>query len=129
MSDVKIVFIDDDRELLNVYTELLKLQGVSALGFYDGATAVAELSKIASPKVVLADFSIPGLNGEELLKKLVEVFSTRSEKPKIYSCSGLVRHPALSKNVESLISGFLPKPVDVADFVKMVSELLTETTD
>jgi CheY-like chemotaxis protein len=122
----QIAFIDDDRELMNVYLEVLKLEGIPAIAFSDGEKALAALASIPSPKVLLVDFFMPGMNGEALFVKLMELFKGRNPMPAVYAYSALDRHSDLLTAIEPLVDGFVEKPTELGDFVKLVTELLTK---
>ncbi len=65
----KIVFIDDDRWLLDLYSEKLKLEGYVVFGASDGKSGY-ELIEKYRPDLVVSDVVMPNGDGYDLLKKI-----------------------------------------------------------
>ena len=59
-----ILLVDDDVDMLNSLTRILKIRGHSVLQATDGLHAV-ELCKAHFPQVVVSDIQMPNLNGIE----------------------------------------------------------------
>lgn len=70
MSNIKVALIEDDKDIVSMYTQYFALTGgfdVSAAN--DGATGLALVAKI-KPDVVLLDMMMPTMSGIEALTKL-----------------------------------------------------------
>jgi CheY-like chemotaxis protein len=67
MKPRKVLIVDDDLIVANVYTNRFRLDGYEAEAVGDGETAVEMLSK-APPDVVILDLALPGMSGVEVLK-------------------------------------------------------------
>ncbi|SHH86502.1 DNA-binding response regulator, OmpR family, contains REC and winged-helix (wHTH) domain [Sporobacter termitidis DSM 10068] len=65
----KILIIDDDVYIGDMLEEVLKKEGYAVLRAYSGTEALLLFSQ-ARPDLVLLDLMLPGLPGEEVLKKL-----------------------------------------------------------
>jgi two-component system response regulator CpxR len=66
---VRILLVDDDRELCGMLTEYLAQEGFSVSSVHDGAEAQAALAADAYALVIL-DVMLPGSSGLDLLKHL-----------------------------------------------------------
>jgi len=65
-----ILLIDDDREILEIISELLEERGYSTAQATDGQEALDLLKKMPSlPLLIVLDMSMPVLNGREFLKE------------------------------------------------------------
>ena len=67
-----ILIIDDDINIGNMLEELLIKEGYQVTRAYSGTEAVLVLSA-SKPDLVLLDLMLPGLNGEEVLKKITGI--------------------------------------------------------
>ena len=65
----KILIIEDDQALYNVYSTELKLQGYDLSNVSDGMKAV-EAVRTTMPDLVLLDIMLPGKNGLEILQEI-----------------------------------------------------------
>lgn len=67
-----IAVIDDDVHIGNMLEEILQKEGYKVLRAYSGTEAVYLLSE-KKPDLVLLDLMLPGLSGEEVLKKITGI--------------------------------------------------------
>ena len=67
MTDVLLV--DDDRDLGSLLSEYLGEEGLSVRHVTDGRNVLALLSEI-SPRIVVLDIMLPGMNGVEVLRRI-----------------------------------------------------------
>ena len=70
--DEKILIIDDDKYINDMLTEALNEEGYKVLKAYSGTEALLVLEK-QRPDLVLLDLMLPGLSGEELLPKIMDI--------------------------------------------------------
>lgn len=66
----KILIIEDDQSLYNVYSSELKLRGYDVYHCADGMQALADIEEI-KPDLILLDIILPGRNGLEILEELM----------------------------------------------------------
>lgn len=65
----KIVFVDDDKWLLDLYTEKLKLEGFEVYGASNGKEGFNLIQQV-NPDLIVSDVVMPGGDGFDLLKKI-----------------------------------------------------------
>ncbi len=65
----KILIIEDDQSLYNVYSAELKLRGYEVSSCIDGDTAMDAIEE-NSPDLILLDIILPGRNGLEILEEI-----------------------------------------------------------
>lgn len=72
MSSKKVLVVDDEPEVRGVLVEFLSSRGYEVMAAESGAVAVA-LVEAARPDLVLLDVAMPGMDGVETLRRLVQV--------------------------------------------------------
>jgi two-component system response regulator CpxR len=68
-APVKLLFIDDDKELANLLTEYLSFEGYQLHCCYDGLSGLKE-ARDPEYSLILLDVMMPGLTGFEVLQAL-----------------------------------------------------------
>jgi DNA-binding NarL/FixJ family response regulator len=103
----KILIVDDDADILSIYTTWLRGSGYEVLQAASGAEAVA-LAKQGMLDVVITDLCMPGLSGLHLLTILKEI----APDTEVILLSG---HGTMDDAIEALREGrafdFLRKPL------------------
>jgi CheY-like chemotaxis protein len=67
-SDRAVLVVDDEPDIRTMLRELLQLEGYIVNDAADGVVALAHLRASARPLIVLLDYKMPRMNGEELLE-------------------------------------------------------------
>jgi len=68
LSKKRILLIEDDPMLVEMYREKLKMEGFRVATVGDGKKAIARVKQGAD--LILLDILMPGMNGFEVLKKI-----------------------------------------------------------
>ncbi len=68
-SDFRVLVVDDEQPLVLLLTRILKKEGYSVRGAYNGEEALV-IFKEFSPNLVISDLKMPGMNGIELMKEI-----------------------------------------------------------
>ena len=58
--------VEDDRDIANMYAQVVREGGYQVEVFYDGKTAYERLQKDPAPKLVLLDMHLPSVTGNEI---------------------------------------------------------------
>jgi CheY-like chemotaxis protein len=69
MNARRILIVDDDQVIANIYQNIFRMEGYEAEQAGDGESALEVLLK-TPPDLVLLDLSLPGMSGVELLKRI-----------------------------------------------------------
>jgi DNA-binding response OmpR family regulator len=115
---VRILLVDDDRELCGMLTEYLAQEGFSVSSVHDGTEAQAALDADAYALVIL-DVMLPGRSGLDLLKQ----FRLRHNVP-------ILMLTARGEDVDRVIGlelgadDYLAKPCNVRELVARVRAIL-----
>lgn len=117
----RILYVDDERPLVQVATILLERLGYKVQGFTNPAAALDALR--AAPEtwsILITDLSMPGMNGLELAR---QVFGIRPGLPVLLSSGNLDAAP--SDEARRLgIRGVIAKPHSLEELAGRVREIL-----
>lgn len=104
----RILLVDDDEELRNLYEELLIGAGYQVEKAVDGETALAKISQGGYNLIVL-DIMMPKMDGLEVLRRLKTVNPPPKNGP-IVMLSALDQMNVINEAIGLGASGFLHKP-------------------
>ncbi len=117
----RILVVDDDEVVLNVVQGMLEKLGYGVEVCNDSLEAL-ELyrEKHCEIDLVIIDMIMPGMDGEELYRKLKEV------NPGIRTIlsSGFILDERIQSLLDEGINGFLQKPFVIAQFSRLVAKVL-----
>lgn len=65
----KILIVEDDASIHDILSSMLKIEGFGILNAYSGTEAMMLLEK-ESVDLIILDLMLPGLNGEELIRRV-----------------------------------------------------------
>lgn len=108
-SAKKILFVDDEVELVSIMKTFLESKGYEVVCAYDGAEGL-ELAKAEQPNLILLDVMMPVMNGFQMCQKIKSEQQT-TNIPIIYVTAltpGNDNHLTSSLGAE----GFISKPFD-----------------
>jgi DNA-binding NtrC family response regulator len=71
MKIIKVLIVDDDRDLCDNLGKILGMDGYRTVFAHDGARAL-EATAAEHPDVIILDIKMPGMDGMEVVKKLKE---------------------------------------------------------
>jgi CheY-like chemotaxis protein len=107
---MRVLFVDDDPMLRRLGDHALReLGGMSVVTAADGVEALAAVDRVA-PDVILLDYLMPGMNGDEVLEILRSSRATRNI-PVVF-LTGVDDEEELWQLVEAGAVGCLGKPFD-----------------
>ncbi|MEI8143701.1 MAG: response regulator [Candidatus Berkelbacteria bacterium] len=73
----KVMVVDDDVTLHEMYVERLKTAGYTTFSAYDGEEALSKVYEY-KPDIILLDVMMPKINGIDVMKKLREDDKTKA---------------------------------------------------
>ncbi|EPX57190.1 hypothetical protein D187_006944 [Cystobacter fuscus DSM 2262] len=110
-----ILLIDDDPDLIEIYTELLEQMGQSVMSAPDGQTGL-KLAREHQPDLIITDVCMPHMNGLELCRRLRTDARLRAIPRIIHSSEVNLLLPKGEV--------FLPKPCEPRSLMALVELLL-----
>ena len=114
-----VLVAEDDAYNLELIREMLELSGLSCTAVGDGSQVVPTL-RSGTFDLLLLDLYLPGMDGIEIINALRS--EGGSPVPIIGFSASVVGDSA--DQFRSLADGFLPKPVVLADLVRLLAEYL-----
>ena len=120
MADApKVLIVDDDMTLRELYEERIKAEGYTILSAADGEEAISK-ANTEKPDIILLDIMMPKINGIDVMKMLREKEETK-EIP-IIILTALIQEIDKIKDMMKPYDGYLVKseimPKDVVAKIK-----------
>ncbi|HVP18640.1 MAG TPA: diguanylate cyclase [Spirochaetia bacterium] len=121
LESAKVLVVDDDPEIVLVFSSVLREQGYEVLASSNGAEAIS-LARRDTPDIILLDVHVPGLDGYETTRRLKIDSDTRAIP--IILVTGFDDPASKLKGLEAGADEFLPKPVDRAELLVRIRTML-----
>ena len=118
-----ILIVDDDPGIRNMLSTVLNNEGFSVETAANGKQAIKTCERTPFD-VALIDIELPDMKGTELLTKLKQI------QPRIIKII-ITGHPTIESAVKAVnqrAEGYLLKPFEVEDLLRMIKRLLDEKT-
>ncbi|MBL4622850.1 MAG: nitrogen regulation protein NR(I) [Immundisolibacteraceae bacterium] len=119
---IQVWIVDDDRSIRWVLAKALNGANIDCLEFESGLEVVTAIEK-ETPRAIITDIRMPGMDGFELLRHLNKV---APDVPVIITTA----HADLDSAVSAFQSGafeYLPKPFDVDDAISLVERAVSQS--
>jgi CheY-like chemotaxis protein len=126
MPNSRILLVEDDDRLLQLYNQLLSAEGYTVEMCNDGVDALAKLQE-GGYDLVLLDIMLPGKDGLEILDEL------HQNKPKtpnkaIILLTNLAKNETIAKALKNGVNGYIIKSrYSPEDFLTEVKHILAKT--
>ncbi len=123
-KQVKILLVDDDMTLHQMYAERLKAEGYEIASAYDGEEALTKVDS-EKPDLVLLDIMMPKINGIDVMKKMRE--NEKTSKIPVILLTALIQEIGKIKNMMQDYDGYLIKSeILPADVIKAIEKSLAK---
>lgn len=113
----RILLVDDEKDFIETLSERMEVRGMAVVTADNGYDAIEKAKKESFDAVIL-DLQMPGLNGIETLKRLLEI------DPNLQVIM-LTGHATVQKGVEAVKLGaadFLEKPTELSVLIDRIKE-------
>lgn len=117
----KVLIIEDDRDLANLFKLVLEMCGFEASAVHDGRQGVDVLMSEPLPEAVMLDMHLPGVSGEQIFAMMTE----RGEAHRVLVCSADVQ---LVETYRSRGVHAVTKPIAVNDLQQAVQDIICRLT-
>ncbi len=117
MDHLRLMFVDDEEELVSALVERLELRGIDATGVTSGDEALEHL--LDEPfDVVIMDVKMPGIGGLDVLRTI----SRRHPEVKVILLTGhgSAEDSEIGRRLGAV--AYLQKPVDLEDLLATVEQ-------
>ncbi|MBN2074456.1 MAG: response regulator [Dehalococcoidales bacterium] len=116
----KVLILDMDEELISIKTKLLEEDGVAVISSSDASDVLGRLDQI-NPDLIVMDTEVPMINGELPLT----LFRRLTNVPILV----IGHREELVYMLELGADRFISKPMDMAEFIAIVRNLLRRYPD
>lgn len=114
-----ILVVDDEPEIREMLKDFLQEYEFNVTVAKDGIEAMERLSETL-PGIVITDLLMPGEHGINLVKTIKEKYFL----PVIIISSIYSREELESLMEEHFVEGFIEKPINLVDLLKLVNEII-----
>ena len=122
MAKGKVLYVEDNQANLALVEKIL--------GLIDGVTMISartaelgiELARKERPDIIILDINLPGISGIEALRSL-KAFEETKNIPSIAMTASATRKD-LEEGLAAGFDTYMTKPIDVADFIRLIKKLL-----
>ncbi len=119
LSEIKVLFVDDDITMLNVYSKMIKKAGAKVTICSESKKALKKAKK-ETFDIIFTDIQMPDMNGIELMKKIRKINAEYQQIPIIaLSASSNISSSELTK---MKFTNFLLKPINTNQLISLVYE-------
>jgi DNA-binding NtrC family response regulator len=121
MSEFKVLFVDDEEELVTTIVERLQYRDIEATYELNGASAIERMRRDQFDVVVL-DLKLPGISGAETMRVI------NKEHPEIPVL--IITGHGTSIEMEDMPRGaadYLAKPINIDDLIMKIRASLKKT--
>jgi YesN/AraC family two-component response regulator len=119
LQAVKILFVEDEADLVNIISETLKKLKANFETAENGKIALQKFKDIGDFDLIVTDINMPVMNGLELIKNIKEI---KPDMPVIIMSAHT--EPEYIKSAEELgVENYLLKPFDFIKFINLISQM------
>jgi CheY-like chemotaxis protein len=120
----KILVVDDDLDMCQIISDILKEDGYSVNSSYKGKDALMKIKKNHYDLIVL-DYKLNEMSGLMVLEKALRMIPSL----KVMMISAFGDKSIKARARELGVSDFLDKPFDIKRFVQAVQDILNSKTN
>jgi CheY-like chemotaxis protein len=117
--NLKILIADDEKEVAEILGKLIELDGHNVTVTFDGQKAL-EIYQKEKFDLVFADISMPGIDGIDLTRKLLEV----NKNTRVVVITGHVGSAEVEKAMNAGAKKFMKKPFTKKDIDQTIQGIL-----
>ncbi len=117
----KVLLIEDEPNIIEAISFILKRDGWIVATHADGTTAIAAVERHA-PNVVVLDVMLPGRSGYDVLQDLRSVDATRSLPVLMLTARGQTKDREMAERLGA--SRFMTKPFSNKEVLACIQELV-----
>jgi len=120
MSQVRVLLVDDETDLIEIVEERLRLRGIEAAVSNSGHDALARLRECEF-NVVVVDVRMPTMGGLELLERIKKI----CPKTQVILLTGRGSEEESKMGIARGAFDYLIKPVNINDLIATLERAVT----
>jgi CheY-like chemotaxis protein len=124
----RILVIEDEELLRNLYSELLEMKGFHVETAKDGKVALEHLNEARKPDLILLDLNMPEMDGVEFLKIIKSI--DKLKRVPVILITGVIQVEKISAGLDLGAVGYIEKansPVEVISKLDMILGAIIST--
>lgn len=121
MTAKKIMFVEDEENLLNSFSFILENAGFEVVKASSGETALEKLKEI-TPDLVILDVNLPGIDGYTVAKKIRE--DKNAKNTAIIMLTGRQGENEIVRALETVADDYICKPVKPRMLLARINSIL-----
>jgi len=117
----RILVIEDEELLRNLYSELLEMKGYHVETANDGKIALEQLNETRKPDLILLDINMPGMDGVDFLRIIKS--NDKLKRVPVLLISGIIQVEKITAGLDLGAVGYIEKansPVEVMNKIDMI---------
>jgi excisionase family DNA binding protein len=118
----RVLLVDDDKDILEMYRELLSQDSRLELHTAGNGYDAGMLTEQVKPHVIILDYMLPDINGNVVCSRLRS--NPAFADTKVLIISGVVRREEIDALLKAGANDFLAKPFSLVDLTNRLSVLL-----
>jgi two-component system cell cycle response regulator DivK len=119
MAGERVLIVEDNEKNMKLFRDVLSAKGYRTLEAASGEEAVG-LARAHTPELVLMDIRLPDVDGVEALRRLRS--DERTSSIPVLAVTAQAMHGDRERFLAAGFDGYVPKPVDISELVRLVSE-------
>jgi len=116
-EQTSVLVVDDNTDLADTFSQILKLRGYNVATAEDGISAVDKF-KTRHFDVILMDIIMPKMNGVEAFRKIREI----DPKARVILMTAYYEEEELRKARDEGVFSTVHKPIDIARLMELIKE-------
>lgn len=116
MEPTRVLFVDDEDDLVSAVVERLEIRGFAAEGVTSGSEALERI-ETGFFDVVVADVKMPGLDGLQLAR----ILGQRNPEIRVVLLSGHGSSEDVEEGRRLGVVDYLQKPIEIETLVELLS--------
>ena len=117
---LKILMIDDNKDLANILCELISYLGYETLFAHNGTEGIAK-ARALRPDVIICDIGLPDISGIEVAKMIRK--DAEHKDIFLIALSGYVQREDIDRSIEAGFDRHLGKPVTLETLQMVLNEI------
>ena len=118
-SPERILVIDDDEDILNLFSDFLKKEGYGVTSFLDPLKALEEIHRRPQRySIIITDVRMPGISGIELIRRICKI----NHDIKVIIISAFELNGEDLRNIR--YDNFMEKPVHMQYLAQTIEKIL-----
>lgn len=115
MDKKKILVVDDDKSILTLLQKVLTDEGYQVITAYSGEEGIEEAENF-KPDLVLADYKMPGINGNQMVEKI----KTLNPKTIAILITAFGTEEVAVEAIRKGVDNYIKKPFDIEELLNII---------